>query len=833
MPEQSVIVWDLETVPDLAAAARMLDLGDATEVAVREALGSGFPKHPLHKIVCIGALVASRQPEGWRVDALGAPHAGERAEGELISAFVEKVGQLRPQLITFNGHSFDLPVLRYRAMVNRVPAGGLQVRSYFNRYTDDALDLCDVLGSYVPGAKVKLDEVSKILGLTGKPEGVDGGQVEAMVLAGQIEEVARYCESDVLNTYRVWLIYALFRGSITVQELDWSERQIRDFVATRKSANPHLCAAVGIVKETDANQVLPLYLNAPQIYDRVIGALQRSTSVSVALPSLSSRPRGVASKTLSALTHLATRSAPTRYWLSSFEARVGCARSEWCRCLSALTATGYPRRMTPMFRRAYYSASDAEFLRASPAAVLGELVAHQAFPVDQNQRNAWQVEISHLQEVANDLSDSFFFLEFAIPRMGKRADAVIIAGGVVFVLEYKVGANDYQKHAIDQVLDYALDLKNFHEGSHSRTLVPILVATKAPAQELEVNVWSDGVMRPILTNRETLLPTIRELLVNLKSIPIDAEAWAASSYKPTPTIVEAAQALYRGHDVQEISRSEAGAENLSRTGAYIARVIEEAKRWDRRAICFVTGVPGSGKTLAGLNIATERMRSSADEHAVFLSGNGPLVAVLREALANDEVDRSKASSAKTVSKSDANRHASAFIQNIHHFRDEYVRTAEAPRERVVVFDEAQRAWNREQATRFMREKRGQAEFDKSEPQFLLSVMDRHKDWCVVVCLIGGGQEINTGEAGLEEWLTAIERNHPDWQIHRSDYLGGSHVPASLERLDAVLSPALHLAISVRSFRAEVLSDFVGAVVGGEAKLALSLHRELTTLVICS
>ena len=489
--------------------------------------------------------------------------------------------------------------------------------------------------------------------------------------------------------------------------------------------------------------------------------------------------------------------------------------------------------MAPIFSRSYYSASAAEFLRTSSAAVLGELVAQHTFTVDQNQRNAWQAEISHLKEVANALSDSFFFLEFAIPRMGKRADAVIITDGVVFVIEYKVGADDYPKHAMDQVLDYALDLKNFHEGSHSRTLVPILVATKAPAQQLELNVWSDGVMRPIPTNRETLLPTIRELLVNLKSIPMDAEAWAASSYKPTPTIVEAAQALYRGHDVQEISRSEAGAENLSRTGAYIAKVIEEAKRCDRKAICFVTGVPGSGKTLAGLNIATERMRSSADEHAVFLSGNGPLVAVLREALANDEVDRSKASSAKTVSKRDAYRHASAFIQNIHHFRDEYVRTAAVPRERVVVFDEAQRAWNREQATRFMREKRGQAEFDMSEPQFLLSVMDRHKDWCVVVCLIGGGQEINTGEAGLEEWLTAIERNHPDWQIHlsdrltRADHLGGSRVPASLDRLDAVLSPALHLAISIRSFRAEVLSDFVGAVVGGEVKLALSLHSELT------
>jgi predicted PolB exonuclease-like 3'-5' exonuclease len=228
------------------AAARMLDMENASEAEVREAFGTGFPKHPLHKIACIGALIASRQPEGWRVDALGAPHIGERTEAKLISDFVEKIGELRPQLITFNGHSFDLPVLRYRAMVNRVSAEGLQVRPYFHRYGDDALDLCDVLGSYVPGAKVKLDEVSKILGLTGKPDGVDGSRVEEMVLAGQIDEVARYRESDVLNTYRVWLVYELFRGSITACELDWGEAQARDFVAIRKAANPHLCAAVAV-----------------------------------------------------------------------------------------------------------------------------------------------------------------------------------------------------------------------------------------------------------------------------------------------------------------------------------------------------------------------------------------------------------------------------------------------------------------------------------------------------------------------------------------------------------------------------------------------------------
>jgi 3'-5' exonuclease len=251
MPEQSVIIWDLETVPDLSAATRMLDLGEPPEAEVREALGPGFPKHPLHKIVCIGALVANRQPEGWRLDALGAPHTGERSEAELIKAFAERIGQLRPQMVTWNGHSFDLPVLRYRAMVNRISAEGLQVRQYFHRFTEDALDLCDVLGSYVPGVKVKLDEVTKILGLPGKPEGIDGSRVEEMVSAGKIEEVARYCESDVLNTYRVWLIYELFRGSITADQLAWSEAQLRDFVANRKTANPHLCAAAGIAKDVD------------------------------------------------------------------------------------------------------------------------------------------------------------------------------------------------------------------------------------------------------------------------------------------------------------------------------------------------------------------------------------------------------------------------------------------------------------------------------------------------------------------------------------------------------------------------------------------------------
>ena len=451
--------------------------------------------------------------------------------------------------------------------------------------------------------------------------------------------------------------------------------------------------------------------------------------------------------------------------------------------------------------------------------------------MDLNQRGAWQAEITHLQQVVRPYPNSHVFLEFAIPRMGKRVDAVLVVGGLIFVIEYKVGASQYQRHASDQVLDYALDLKNFHAGSHDRIIVPILVATKAPDCPIAVNQWADGLVQPLFANENTLGSVIAAALEKLGGPELDPVAWAASPYKPTPTIVEAAQALYQGHDVEEISRSEAGAENLSHTAAYISDVIETAKQHGKKAVCFVTGVPGSGKTLAGLNIANERMKAHEDEHAVFLSGNGPLVAVLREALAADEVEQTRVKGERIVKK-DALRHAGSFVQNIHHFRDEYVATAEAPVERVVVFDEAQRAWTKKQASRFMREKRGQSEFDMSEPQFLLSVMDRHQNWCVVVCLIGGGQEINTGEAGMGEWLTAIAEHYPDWQVHLSDrltqadYLGSDQVPPALTSLQATKTPALHLAVSVRSFRAEALSEFVGAVIDGDADRARSIRQKL-------
>jgi predicted PolB exonuclease-like 3'-5' exonuclease len=235
-----VLVWDLETVRDLAAGARVFDLVGQSDDAVQSAFGTEFPKLLLHRIACIGALVASQSSSGWQIEALGAPHIGERTEKELITAFVDKIADLKPRMVTFNGGTFDLPVLRYRAMVHRVSAAGLHARPYFNRYTDDAIDLCDVLAAFDQRAKVKLDLLCKTLGFAGKSGGIDGSQIESYVADGKIAEVAAYCETDVVNTYRVWLAYELFRGRLSPEAFAGSERNLQEFISRHLVTKPHL-----------------------------------------------------------------------------------------------------------------------------------------------------------------------------------------------------------------------------------------------------------------------------------------------------------------------------------------------------------------------------------------------------------------------------------------------------------------------------------------------------------------------------------------------------------------------------------------------------------------
>jgi 3'-5' exonuclease len=237
---QNLIVWDLETVPDLRGFAAANGLIGKTNEEVREALGDKFPKHIYHSIVCIGALVAHREPAGWAVDAVGAPHCGERSEKELIAAFVGRIAELAPQLVTFNGNSFDLPVLRYRALVNGVAAPGLALRPYFNRYTEDAVDLCDVLSGYSSQGKATLHEICRVMGLPGKPDGIDGSEVEQYHRDGRIQEIADYCETDIVNTYRLWLRYELFRGKLTEEEFGASEVCLSEYIKSHSSTKPHL-----------------------------------------------------------------------------------------------------------------------------------------------------------------------------------------------------------------------------------------------------------------------------------------------------------------------------------------------------------------------------------------------------------------------------------------------------------------------------------------------------------------------------------------------------------------------------------------------------------------
>lgn len=484
-------------------------------------------------------------------------------------------------------------------------------------------------------------------------------------------------------------------------------------------------------------------------------------------------------------------------------------------------------------KRSYYQNTINNFIREDSNSIFGQLAKNHQHDLEELQKNAWLKQIQILKSGLTDIEGNIYF-EFSIPRMGKRVDNILIIKDFIFIIEFKVGDFHYTQDAQYQTIDYCLDLKNFHEGSHNKTIIPILVATRAPDNVNDIQS-AISLEKSILCNSENFINVIKEIISTQKAFEeIKVKDWENSTYKPTPTIIEAAQALYKGHNVEEISRSDSGAINLSRTAATINKIIEETKIKKEKSICFLTGVPGAGKTLAGLNIANERLKKDESEHSVFLSGNGPLVDVLREALKRDSVKTAKQSGYKIVG-STAEREAKSFIQNIHHFRDDNVGINVAPVEKVVIFDEAQRAWKKEQLSKFMREKRNSENFEMSEPEYLISVMDRHKDWCTIVCLIGGGQEINTGEAGVSEWIESLKQKYQDWNIYYSDkilnekttYLNDETLLDWLET-NGNKETDLHLAVSLRSFRSEKVALLVQYILeneGDKAKLVYKLIRQ--------
>ncbi len=526
-----------------------------------------------------------------------------------------------------------------------------------------------------------------------------------------------------------------------------------------------------------------------------------------------------------------------------------------------------------MINRFFYKATLPQFINASKEQIFGQIASMDEGDSVAEQKFAWSEEIEIMKQVLapwqNEYAEIIF--EYSIPRLGKRIDVVILLRGIVFAIEFKAGQDTYLQADMEQVMDYALDLKNFHLASHDRTIVPILVATdaKESTSTLFFSVYDDMIYNPIMSNADNLQSIIAKVIDKEKAQPSqqsDLADWAISRYQPTPTIIEAASALYQNHSVEDITRHEAAGAALEETTKFVLDVIERSKQNGEKSICFVTGVPGAGKTLVGLNVAIQQSVKEEDAPedernlAVYLSGNGPLVKVLTAALAKDKQQKDK-DKGKKCNITDAKREVSQFIQIIHRYRSNMLAKIKLPIENgkleidetksiahktaghgevehVAIFDEAQRSWDLEHLARWLARggSRGGMkkvpDFPMSEAEFLIWSLDLRKDWAVIVCLVGGGQEINTGEAGIGEWIRAVNETFPDWKVYVSkhltdkEYAEGNVAELLANNHNAQQVEQLHLAVSMRSFRAEKLSNFVHYLLDRDIENSRQLYQEI-------
>lgn len=512
--------------------------------------------------------------------------------------------------------------------------------------------------------------------------------------------------------------------------------------------------------------------------------------------------------------------------------------------------------------RCLYHSSFNEFNNEATTSILGQLCDNYHGVALTTTREAWKSEISIMKSVLAALPDKNgrIVFEYDIPRLGKRVDVVLLLEGIVFCLEFKVGETQILEMDVDQVLDYALDLKNFHKYSQDKIIAPILIATNYhdASSDIQMSVYDDRVVNPLVTGERGIIALVNAVLAAFPNeAPVDSN-WIISPYAPTPTIIEAARTLYESHSVENITRHEADKVSTDRTIAYILDVIQESKQNLEKSICFVTGVPGAGKTLVGLDVAIKQTYQGQeepvkDEGAVYLSGNGPLVAVLTEALAQDNYKKCRERK-ENKKISDSRREVSKSIQMIHRYRDNMLAKIKNPVENgvleidpekavkqaesgfgevehVAIFDEAQRSWTHKRLADYL--KRGGTygnklkvpNFPMSEAAFLIWSLDQREDWATIVCLVGGGQEINTGEAGIAEWIKALNEQFPNWKVYISpkltdaEYAEGKVNELLKNNKNVSYSEDLHLGVSLRSYRAEKLSAFVHALLSFEENAA--------------
>ncbi|MBQ7172939.1 MAG: DUF2075 domain-containing protein [Clostridia bacterium] len=518
--------------------------------------------------------------------------------------------------------------------------------------------------------------------------------------------------------------------------------------------------------------------------------------------------------------------------------------------------------------RCLYDNNLIDFLSEAEVSILGKLCDRYHGDAKTTTREAWKGEISAMKDTLSRFSDKNgrIIFEYDIPRLGKRIDVVLLYKGIVFCLEFKVGESHILEADVDQVLDYALDLKNFHRFSQNKVIVPILIATnyKWASSDIKMSVYDDRVTNPLVTGESGIFSLVTAVLNRFPNeSPVDLN-WVISPYAPTPTIIEAARSLYENHSVENITRHEADKVSTDRTIAYILDVIKQSKEKQQKSVCFVTGVPGAGKTLVGLDVAIRQTYQGQnepvkDEGAVYLSGNGPLVAVLTEALAQDNYKRCREEGEKKK-MTDSRREVSKSIQMIHRYRDNMLAKIKNPVENgileidptkavkmeqagfgevehVAIFDEAQRSWTHKRLADYL--KRGGTygnklkvpNFPVSEAAFLIWSLDQREDWATIICLVGGGQEINTGEAGISEWIRAINEKFTHWKVYISpkltetEYAEGKINDLLKDNKNVTYSEDLHLGVSLRSYRAEKLSAFIHALLSFDDN-AKTLYAEI-------
>lgn len=517
--------------------------------------------------------------------------------------------------------------------------------------------------------------------------------------------------------------------------------------------------------------------------------------------------------------------------------------------------------------RSLYNSSFIDFLSADSNEVLGVISSNTHGDINSQQRDAWIEEIKILKNVIKNLDKrGEIIFEYNIPRLSKRIDVVLLYKGIIFCLEFKAGKQDIVENDIDQVLDYALDLKNFHKLSADKIIIPVLIPTETErtTSDVKISAYNDKIINPIISNETSLLGLVKKICDIYPGETEVDKNWIISPYAPTPTIIEAAKTLYENHSVEDITKHEADKASTDKTTKYIMNVIKNSKENKRKSICFVTGVPGAGKTLVGLDVAIKQSYTENDEFkkgesAVFLSGNGPLVAVLTQALALDNYNKCKDNKVKK-NLSDAKREVGEFIQIIHKYRDNMLLKIKNPVvngeleidptkaikngdagysevEHVAIFDEAQRSWTKKRIADYL--KRGGTygnklkvpNFPYSEAEFLIWSLDQREDWATIVCLVGGGQEINTGEAGIGEWIKALTGRFKHWDIYISpnlnekEYAEGNVNDLLAGRCNVTYSDDLHLKTSLRSFRAEKLSAFVHSLLDFNEN-AKDLYKEI-------